>query len=655
MFSYNPLPPNGEAIRLVSLAPAKFDSPIQCSVFHSAWSDSVSFEALSYTWGELSVTTSIYLDSYEFPVTVNLESALRHLRSERFVRVVWIDAICLNQADDEEKASQIPLMNLIYQRAKSVVVWLGPSSHDSALAHEYVCMVNEWVDPGRGAEITYADHFDKWPMHLFARLPLSLSEETRVFAFYRLLARPWWRRAWIRQEISMSEGIDFQWGHHRVSWVRMQVALHVARTNHHPWSGLSIFVTGNSGSNDTEYNTDKWPSKVINNALAMLYARDQILEKMKVQLGIVDKGIERPLSELSSEVGVKSDTDFIPQSAKREFSRILGMNRGTKCYWPHDRIYSILGIIDHRFRSFVKVSYAASEEMFYCSIVRDYISVTNGCLDIILQSQHSIWHQSSLPSWVPDWGKESRASVFHHDASSSWLLSQVFIKSPSSPYLTNDLKGLIVQAVPVGKILSIGLEFEHILQPEQPYYNCEPQDPNCPKIIRPIPRQTFTWWERRDDRAADALGVLADFVPKTHPVWRHHIEAFLCAYAVICISSAKRHLPKDILQRLDLRSSSDSKVILPAEDRTTNIAEINDAFSYLTVSRTLAQTEDDRLILALDAAEAGDVVYCVAGCSNAIVLRPRNDGTFMFIGDCFVMGMDSVISRESKLDQITLT
>lgn len=100
----------------------------------------------------------------------------------------------------------------------------------------------------------------------------------------------------------------------------------------------------------------------------------------------------------------------------------------------------------------------------------------------------------------------------------------------------------------VGELTSIGLEFKHILEPAQPYYDCERQDPPCPKITRPIPRQTFIWWERRDDRASDILEALADLVPGTHPVWRHHIEANLRAFAVICIPSARPHLPDEILK-----------------------------------------------------------------------------------------------------------
>lgn len=313
------------------------------------------------------------------------------------------------------------------------------------------------------------------------------------------------------------------------------------------WSGLDVVKFADSGSNEVQYNTDKWPSKVINNALAMLYVRDQILEKKKTESKMQLVATESSTATYAPVYGISTSTGPAPQVPEREFSRVLGMNRGTNCYWPHDRVYSILGIASERFRSSIKVSYTPGVETFYSSSVKDYVFVTRGYFDIILQSQHNLWH-NSIPSWTPDWAKEPRAAVFHHDAYSSWLLSQVFIDKPSAPCLSEDLKRLTLRAVAVGELTSIGLEFKHILEPAQPYYDCERQDPPCPKITRPIPRQTFIWWERRDDRASDILEALADLVPGTHPVWRHHIEANLCAFAVTCIPSARPHLPDEILK-----------------------------------------------------------------------------------------------------------
>jgi hypothetical protein len=59
-------------------------------------------------------------------------------------------------------------------------------------------------------------------------------------------------------------------------------------------------------------------------------------------------------------------------------------------------------------------------------------------------------------------------------------------------------------------------------------------------------------------------------------------------------------------------------------------------------------------VLSLGSAEAGDVVYLPAGYSNAVVLHPRPDEMFMFIGDRFVMGIDNLGSRDLDLQKITL-
>ncbi|KUJ08242.1 heterokaryon incompatibility, partial [Mollisia scopiformis] len=96
------------------------------------------YEALSYVWGsEENPATICVCDKSDdspfstrktwtsMPITRNLEVALRHLRYSVRRRVLWVDAICINQRDDEEKGRQLPRMGDIYQRARSVAIWLG--------------------------------------------------------------------------------------------------------------------------------------------------------------------------------------------------------------------------------------------------------------------------------------------------------------------------------------------------------------------------------------------------------------------------------------------------------------------------------------------------------------------------------------------------
>jgi hypothetical protein len=92
------------------------------------------FEALSYTWGDPSATVPIQVNGAELQITLNLFLALKRLRKEREERVLWVDAICIDQGNLTERAEQVPRMRSIFQRAERVVVWLGEATEESDLA-----------------------------------------------------------------------------------------------------------------------------------------------------------------------------------------------------------------------------------------------------------------------------------------------------------------------------------------------------------------------------------------------------------------------------------------------------------------------------------------------------------------------------------------
>jgi Heterokaryon incompatibility protein (HET) len=163
-------------IRLVNLQPGFYDDPININITHTSLvhspyielgdtpSDTVGgsvfyrsaadgsflprrrvihppryryeYEALSYAWGDPTITTPVTIHGLPFEVTTNLESALRHLRSERNTRTLWIDAICIQQLNHQERDEQIRIMGLIYATALKVVIWLGPEADDSCHALE---------------------------------------------------------------------------------------------------------------------------------------------------------------------------------------------------------------------------------------------------------------------------------------------------------------------------------------------------------------------------------------------------------------------------------------------------------------------------------------------------------------------------------------
>lgn len=105
-----------------------------------------SFTALSYTWGSTSKDAAIYVDSAFSPVTSNLHAALKHLRKAEEQRWVWVDAICINQADDAEKSFQVPNMHLFYRAATYCLAWLGSPSIDSELGMRKLRDVDHFLD-----------------------------------------------------------------------------------------------------------------------------------------------------------------------------------------------------------------------------------------------------------------------------------------------------------------------------------------------------------------------------------------------------------------------------------------------------------------------------------------------------------------------------
>ena len=142
-YPYNPLPEDGQSIRLLRLMPGShIASGVVCEIFHTKIGvppvEATSYEALSYTWGDASHTVDIDLSGNTFPATVNLEAALRCLRGRTEPRVFWVDAVCINQQDPREQGSQVRMMWAIYKAASRVVVWLGPEVGDSATAMDSI-------------------------------------------------------------------------------------------------------------------------------------------------------------------------------------------------------------------------------------------------------------------------------------------------------------------------------------------------------------------------------------------------------------------------------------------------------------------------------------------------------------------------------------
>lgn len=155
---YRPLSDPRSEIRLLALDPASaFEAPLVASLSHALLADSGEFECLSYTWGEIGVAGSLLLSGHEFSIYESVDAALRRLRRDSEVRVLWIDAICINQEDNAEKGVQVPLMRQIYQQASQVCVYLGEAKDLDMLR-----MALSTFEPGSTATNAIVNGFKFW-------------------------------------------------------------------------------------------------------------------------------------------------------------------------------------------------------------------------------------------------------------------------------------------------------------------------------------------------------------------------------------------------------------------------------------------------------------------------------------------------------------
>jgi hypothetical protein len=172
-------------IRLLRLMPSADDSAaVHGQLVHypllSSYRTSHPFEALSYTWGgSLSQNHHVCLGDKKLGVTANLHSALLRLRDPVLERVMWIDAVCINQQDTTERSDQVRIMAVIYSRASRVVVWLGESENDSDRAVEviHLAAIGQSKDESGKSQ--------------------EKSQEKSQDAVIALLRRSWFRRVWV--------------------------------------------------------------------------------------------------------------------------------------------------------------------------------------------------------------------------------------------------------------------------------------------------------------------------------------------------------------------------------------------------------------------------------------------------------------------------
>lgn len=182
---YSPLAQTTE-IRILNLEQGTDNDPIVCTLY-PVLRNEAKYHALSYEWGdEGDDDPSIIVTNRPVQIRRNLYEALKGIRKPSDDIQLWVDAICINQSDIQEKNYQVAMMGRTFADATGVISWLGPAKDDSDLAMDL--MSN--------------------PKELEANLPSFYGESRELKSLTSLCYRSYWRRVWIIQELYLAQSYE---------------------------------------------------------------------------------------------------------------------------------------------------------------------------------------------------------------------------------------------------------------------------------------------------------------------------------------------------------------------------------------------------------------------------------------------------------------
>lgn len=316
------------------------------------------YEALSYVWGSVRDTKPITVEDQEVEVTVNLHTALRNLRHDDRERILWVDALCINQQDVAERNSQIIMMADIYNRAIRVLAYLGDYFSGCEVAVEIIEKLGGDED-----------------MHLYSHMSPGLkltNNRTRGRGFedhdaptalHRFLSSPWMTRVWTVQEFMMASQVVFLYGQFEM---RSEV-LHAAITR---------FSRHDAGCCNLQLHPPE-------------------LTSQSSQLAIARHGL----------ASLKLEWDMLYRQRTQLTSSMLTLEafRHREATDQRDRVYGLLGLFGAGWKSLIRTDYSMKlEELYKQAALADMH--TTGRLHFL--NFCYMGSRLKMASWIPDWSTE---------------------------------------------------------------------------------------------------------------------------------------------------------------------------------------------------------------------------------------------------------
>jgi hypothetical protein len=254
VYVYKRIP--SDHVRLLLIKPGAYDDDIYTSLLvvpdHKLNDDNHQYCALSYHWGDGAFNNTIFIQEdaasrplktlkdvvdtnykskqpKKFMIKPNLHQALKHLRDQNDFVAIWIDALCINQFDEEEKNEQVNKMALIYRKAYNVNIWLGADSSDNLVSDMAMTFIAKVIDPDSHEVLLTDDVYIKSWASLFELLKWSWYDLPRHLGpsecFQQLISLFRFSRRWVIQELALSQNATVHCGKHVCFWSEFQTAI----------------------------------------------------------------------------------------------------------------------------------------------------------------------------------------------------------------------------------------------------------------------------------------------------------------------------------------------------------------------------------------------------------------------------------------------
>ncbi|KAK0103303.1 hypothetical protein ONS95_005333 [Cadophora gregata] len=408
-------------IRILDILPYGSDGPqalVKCEVRVVSLSDKPVYDALSYRWGDPESQRRILVDNQETFVTDNLHAALLRLRRKDEKKTMWIDQLCINQQNQEEKAVQVRLMGQVYSNCHQCLIWMDEinESVHQADAEAIIDSLN-WIS-NRSLPVppcTASASAFEGPIYALASIGVA--------------NHPWWNRVWTVQEAILPTKKVFLWGPFRLSWDTLTECSHV-------WTGTGL---------PTELSDFMWNptspdlSAIMDRTLGWLFCN-------VIWINSAHSQFEEPVRTIIKWCGRKA-TD------------------------PKDKVFGLLGLLpplmERRFLD--KCDYGTSVAQIYSAFTLDIILNHGNLLPLVLQQRPSPgFGTHGLPTWVCDMGDCELPQIPHHvdrwylrwgyeayDACAGLKLDVNSLSEPSSEIRTLGLTGVAVDTIVIiGKRLT---------------------------------------------------------------------------------------------------------------------------------------------------------------------------------------------------------